>query len=68
MINMDNEKWYKVLLVSKIIKSNQKAYPDVLKRNQFTVAQREWNHVKNSLLSTGLWKVYTYSTSESCQT
>ena len=40
---MDNEKRYKVLL-----ESYQKAYPDVLKQNQFKAAQREWNRVKNS--------------------
>ena len=40
---MNNEKRYKVLL-----ESNQKAYPDVLKQNQFKAAQRKWNRVKNS--------------------
>ena len=39
---MDTEKRYKVLL-----ESYQKAYPDVLKQNQFKVAQSEWNRVKN---------------------
>ena len=43
MINMDNEKQYKVLL-----ESYEKAYPDVLKQNQFKAVQREWNCVKNS--------------------
>ena len=33
---------YKVLL-----ESYQKAYPEVLKQNQFKAAQREWNCVKN---------------------
>ena len=40
---MDNEKRYNVLL-----EIYQKAYPDVLKQNQFKAAQREWNCVKNS--------------------
>ena len=40
---MYNEKGYRVLL-----KSYQKAYPDVLKQNQFKAAQREWNRVKDS--------------------
>ena len=40
---MDNEKRYKVLL-----ESYQKAYPDVLKQNQFKAAQTEWNRVKYS--------------------
>ena len=40
---MDNEKLYNVLL-----EIYQKAYPDVLKQNQFKAAQREWNCVKNS--------------------
>ena len=40
---MDNEKRYNVLL-----EIYQKAYPDVLKQNQFKAAQREWNRVKNS--------------------
>ena len=43
MINVDNEKRYNVLL-----EIYQKAYPDVLKQNQFKAAQREWNCVKNS--------------------
>ena len=43
MINMDNETQYKVLL-----ESYEKAYPDVLKENQFKAAQREWNCLKNS--------------------
>ena len=38
---MDNEKRYKVLP-----ESYQKAYPDVLKQNQFKAAQGEWNRVK----------------------
>ena len=41
---MDNEKRYKVLL-----ESYQKAYPDVLKQNQFKAAQGEWNRVKTDL-------------------
>ena len=40
---MDNKKRSKVLLAS-----YQKAYPDVLKQNQFKAAQREWNRVKDS--------------------
>ena len=60
MINMDNEKQYKVLL-----ESYEKAYPDVLKQNQFKAVQREWNCKK---LALGLWKVSTCSASESCQT
>ena len=40
---MDNKKRSKVLLAS-----YQKAYPDVLKKNQFKAAQRAWNHVKSS--------------------
>ena len=40
---MDNEKRYNVLL-----EIYHKAYPDVLKQNQFKAAQREWNRVKNS--------------------
>ena len=43
MDNIDNEKRYKVLL-----ESYQKAYPHVLKQNQFKTAQRELNCVKNS--------------------
>ena len=39
---MDNEKRYRVLL-----ESYQKAYPDILKQNQFKAAQRKWNRVKN---------------------
>ena len=43
MINIYNERRYKVLL-----ESYQKACPDVLKQNQFKAAQREWNRAKNS--------------------
>ena len=43
MVNMDNEKRYKVPL-----ENYQKAYLDVLKQNQFKAAQRKWNCVKNS--------------------
>ena len=42
---MDNEKRYKVLP-----ESYQKAYPDVLKQNQFKAAQGEWNRVRTERL------------------
>ena len=31
-----------------LLESYQRAFPDVIKENQFKATQREWNHAKNS--------------------